>query len=272
MAMTMKISFVVLMLASVHERAQAQSFLFPGASVMFESGLSQTNTRGAAAVASNPANTVISKRLEAYADLTIVNVAYSYVRGDSDPAKIALSAPPVNFGVSYKAKPNFAFGIFSTPRPSLTATKIRAVPIDMGGTVLQVDIEQKSSTFITAMGAGFKTSKDLALGISIIETAEDSQIIVRDTGTTDDANALLGMEAIKQPLPKPTVAHRSLRVIRTIIFEKRVMLPEFFPLVESTDWDFLLYLENFGTKRGLRGNRVTHPVCQVRHQKRRSMI
>ena len=193
MAMTMKISFIVLMLASVHERAQAQSFLFPGASVMFESGLSQTNTRGAAAVASNPANTVISKRLEAYADLTIVNVAYSYVRGDSDPAKIALSAPPVNFGVSYKAKPNFAFGIFSTPRPSLTATKIRAVPIDMGGTVLQFDIEQKSSTFITAMGAGFKTSKDLALGISIIETAEDSQIIVRDTGTTDDANALLGM-------------------------------------------------------------------------------
>ncbi len=171
----------------------AQSFLFPGASVTFESGLSQTNTKGAAAVASNPANTVISKRLEGYGDLTIVNVNYTYAREDSDPAKIAISAPPVNFGVSYKPKPNFAFGLFFTPRPSTKATIIKSVPFDMSGTILNFDVEQKSTTFITAIGAGFKISKDLSLGVSLIETAEDAQIIVRDAGTTDDANALLGM-------------------------------------------------------------------------------
>jgi hypothetical protein len=171
----------------------AQSFLFPGAAVTFESGLSQTNTRGAAAMASNPANAVISRRLEAYGDMTIVNINYAYTREDSDPAKISLSAPPVNFGVSYKPKPNFAFGLFFTPRPSMKAMTIKSVPFDMSGTVINFDVEQKSTTFITAIGAGFKTSKDLSLGIALIETAEDSQIIVRDAGTVDDESALLGM-------------------------------------------------------------------------------
>jgi hypothetical protein len=174
-------------------RVSAQSFLFPGASVIFESGLSQTNTRGAVAVASNPANTLVSRRLEGYADVTMVNVNYTYAREDADPAKISLTAPPVNFGVSYKPKPNFAFGLFFTPRPSFQAMTVKSVPFDMGGTVLDFDVEQKSTTFITAMGAGFKISKDLSLGVSLIETAEDAQIIVREAGTTDDASALLGM-------------------------------------------------------------------------------
>lgn len=177
----------------VSEAACAQSFLFPGASATFESGLSQTNTRGSAALPSNPANVLLTKRIEAYADMTIVNFSYTYQMPDYAPAKIALTAPPVNFGGTFKPKSNVAFGLFFTPRPGLDALKIKSIPLDMDSTILPVDIEQKSSTFLTAIGAGFKVNKRTAVGLSLLENAEDSQIIVRREGTTSDEDALVGM-------------------------------------------------------------------------------
>lgn len=174
-------------------RAAGQSFLFPGASTTFESGLSQTNTRGAAALASNPANALLTKRMEAYADMTLVNFSYTYQMPDYAPAKIALTAPPVNFGGTFKPRSNLAFGYFITPRPGLDVLKIKNVPFDMDGTVLPVDLEQKASTFITALGAGFKVNKRTAVGLSLLENAEDSQIVVRRQGTTSDEDALVGM-------------------------------------------------------------------------------
>lgn len=172
---------------------QAQSFLFPGASATFESGLSQTNTRGAAALASNPANALLTKRIEAYADMTIVNFSYSYQMPGYAPAKIALTVPPVNFGAAFKPKSNIALGFFFTPRPGMDVLKIKNVPFDMDSTVLPVDLEQKGSTFLTALGAGLKINKRTAVGLSLLENAEDSQIIVRQQGTTSDEDALVGM-------------------------------------------------------------------------------
>lgn len=162
-------------------------------STAFESGLSQTNTRGATALASNPANAILTKRIEAYADMTIVNFSYSYQMPGYAPAKIALTAPPVNFGGTYKPRSNVAFGYFFTPRPGLEALKIKSVPFDMDSTVLPVDLEQKGSTFITALGASIKVNKRTAVGVSILETVEDSQIVVRREGTTSDEDALVGM-------------------------------------------------------------------------------
>lgn len=171
----------------------AQSFLFPGASTSFESGLSQTNTRGSVALASNPANALLTKRIEAYADLTIVNFSYTYQMPGRAPAKIALTAPPINFGATFKPKSNIAFGFFFTPRPGMDALKIKGIPFDMDQIVLPVDIEQKSSTFFTALGGGVKVNKSTSLGLAFLENAEDSQIIVRREGTTSDEDALVGM-------------------------------------------------------------------------------
>jgi hypothetical protein len=174
--------------------ARAQSFLFPGASTTYESGLSQTNSRGAVAVANNPANTLITKKYEAYADMTILNVNYTYTRPDYAPAKIALTAPPVNFGFSLKPSSKFALGLFFTPRPGGSqAQKIQNVPMSTGADVLMLDLELRSTSFITAIGAGFKVNKALALGLSIIESAEDTQVIARQSGTTDDDGVLAGM-------------------------------------------------------------------------------
>ena len=174
--------------------AHAQSFIFPGASSTYESGLSQTNTHGAAAVANNPANTLLTKKYEAYADMTILNVNYTYTRPDHAPAKIAITAPPVNFGFSLKPSSKFALGLFFTPRPGGSqAQKIQNVPVSTGADVLMLDLELRSTSFITAMGAGFKVNKSLALGLSVIETAEDTQVIARQSGTTDDAGVLAGM-------------------------------------------------------------------------------
>jgi hypothetical protein len=174
-------------------RVYGQSFLFPGASSSFESGLSQTNTRGAAAVATNPANTIITKKIEAYGDISLLSVSYTYQRPNFAPAKIATTAPPVDFGASYKLRSNLAIGIFMTPRPALSSQKIKSVPFLIGGDVLPVDVEQKSASFFTGIGGAYKINKATSLGLSILETAEDSQIIVRQEGTTDDANALVGM-------------------------------------------------------------------------------
>jgi hypothetical protein len=184
---------ITLVFVLYSEPSLAQSFLFPGASTTFESGLSQTNTRGAAAVASNPANTLLTKRIESYADMTIVNFSYSYQRAGYSPAKIALTAPPVNFGASFKPKSNVAFGFFFTPRPGLDAMKIKSVPFSMDTTVFPVDIEQKSTNFFTALGGAIKVNKYTAVGLSILEAAEDSQLIVRQEGTTSDDDALVGM-------------------------------------------------------------------------------
>ena len=180
-------------MAMNHEALYAQSFLFPGSQSSFESGLSQTNTHGAPAVATNPANTVITKRIEAYGDVSILNVSYSYLRAPYAPAVISVTAPPVNFGAAYKPKSNIAFGIFVTPRPSFSSQKIKSVPSTIGGEVIIVDIDQKASSFMTAIGVGYKLNKNTSIGLSFIETAEDAQIIVRQQGTTDDANALVGM-------------------------------------------------------------------------------
>jgi len=158
-----KIILIVIFFSAWAEFAFAQSFLFPGASTAFESGLSQTNTRGAAALASNPANALLTKRIESYADMTIVNFSYTYQMPDYAPAKIAMTAPPVNFGGTFKPKSNIAFGYFFTPRPGLDVLKIKNVPFDMDGTVLPVDLEQKGSTFLTALGAALKSINVLPL-------------------------------------------------------------------------------------------------------------
>ena len=188
-----EILLVVVFLLCDHV-ARAQSFIFPGSSSTFESGLSQTNTRGAAAVANNPANTLITKKYEAYADMILLNVNYTYTRPTYAPAKIALTAPPVNFGFSLKPNSKFALGLFFTPRPGGSqAQKIQNVPMSSGPDVLMLDIELRSTTYISAIGAGFKVNNGLALGLSVIETAEDTQLIARQSGTTDDAGVLAGM-------------------------------------------------------------------------------
>lgn len=177
---------------TLNSSATAQSFLFPGAPVTFESGLSQTNTRGPVAIPNNPANTVITKRFELYGDMTIINVDYKYTRDGYDPVGIKLTAPPINFGVSFKPNPKIALGAFMTPRPSSKPQVVKNVPQDLGGEVSLVDVYATQGSFITAFGLGFKVNNNTALGISAIETAEDTQIIVRNAGTTDDKDALLG--------------------------------------------------------------------------------
>ena len=181
---------LALLTSTSNQTSYAHSFLFPGAQTSFESGLSQTNTHGAVAVATNPANTIITKRVEAYGDLSLLSVSYTYLRPTYAPAVISLMAPPVNIGASFKPKTNFAIGIFITPRPSFSSRKIKSVPYNIGGEVLLVDVDQKSSTFVTAIGAGIKVDKNTSIGFSILETAEDSQVIVRQEGTTDDKSAL----------------------------------------------------------------------------------
>lgn len=179
-------------LFSQSSMAAEMPFLFPGSSVTFESGLSQTNTRGPVAIPNNPANTVITKGIELYGDVTILNVDYKYSREGYEPVGIKLTAPPVNFGVSFKPNPKFALGVFMTPRPSAKAQVIKDVPQDLGGEIALVDVYASESSFITAFGLGVKVNNNTAIGLSAIETAEDSQVIVRNAGTTDDKNALLG--------------------------------------------------------------------------------
>lgn len=189
-------SALAVALSGISSAALGQAFLFPGASPTFESGLSQTNTRGAVAAANNPANIIITKWLEFYGDLSLVNFDYTYTRSGYDPVGIKATAPPVNFGVSFKPNSKIAIGVFMTPRPAVAPQLIKNLPQDLGGEVTVVDIEARQGSFITAFGMGFKINNKLALGVSGVETAEDSQIIVREAGTTDDKGALLGMRYI----------------------------------------------------------------------------
>jgi hypothetical protein len=174
-------------------RAWAQSFLFYGSPSTFESGLSQTNTFGATGVVNNPANILVSKRYQAYGDLSILNVTYSYTRPGSKPTTLTTTAPPVNMGGSWKPVSKLALGLFITPRPALSPQKISGLPFDQDGGVLKVDIENKQSSILTGIGFGLRLAPILYLGASVIETAEDSQIIVRKAGTTSDADAIAGL-------------------------------------------------------------------------------
>jgi hypothetical protein len=197
--------------------AEGQSFLFPGASVTFESGLSQTNTRGPVAIMNNPANTVITRKFEVYGDLTLVNVDYKYTRDGYDPVGIKLTAPPINLGFSFKPNPRIAFGAFITPRPAAKAQVVKNVPQDLGGEITLVDVYATQGAFISGFGLGFKINDNTSIGLSAIETAEDTQLIVRNAGTTDDKDALLGMRFIGSffqvvggvrhiPMPRLTLA------------------------------------------------------------------
>ena len=201
----------------ISSTGSAQSFLFPGASVSYESGLSQTNTRGPVAVMNNPANTVITKRIELYGDMTILNVDYKYTRPGYDPVGIKITAPPVNFGVSFKPNPKIALGAFVTPRPGVKPQVVKNIPQDLGGEITLVDVYATQGSFITGFGLGFKVNNNTAVGISAIETAEDTQIVVRNAGTTEDKDALLGARFIGSfyqviagfryiPMPRLTLA------------------------------------------------------------------
>jgi hypothetical protein len=173
----------------------AQAVIYPGVDASFDSGATQVNTRGATSVLYNPANIFLSRRLESYADMTILHVQYSYTKPGYDPVAINITAPPVNFGFSWKPRPVFALGGFFIPRPGGDkGTELKNLPLDTGpGTVMLVDATATSTTFITGVGGAFMPAKNLMVGLSVIQTAEDSQFIAREAGTSDDAHVLAAM-------------------------------------------------------------------------------
>jgi hypothetical protein len=186
----------------IEKRLWAQSFLYPGITPTTSAGMSQTGTQGAEATFWNPANILDEgpdedevkqapapelknnqkikmkrpkkqKHFRPYGDVSLMTVNYSYTRAGFDSTRINVTAPPVNFGLTWQPQPKWALGFLLTPRPSLQAQQIENLPYEQSGKILLVNAEQKSSVIISAIGGSFKASPKATLGFSLIETAED---------------------------------------------------------------------------------------------------
>ncbi len=181
--------------------ASAQAYLFPGVQATTEAGLSQTNTRGATAVLTNPANIgvtplprtkntqkskTLTNGIEAYADISLLTLTYSYTRPGADPTSLSVFAPPITLGASWRPIPQFAIGLEIIPRPALSAQVFNNLPLEQEGNVLIVNGASRQSSFVTGVGASIKGSKFVSFGLSIIETAEDNSFSASDVASSLD--------------------------------------------------------------------------------------
>lgn len=182
-------------------RVFAQSFLFPGVEPTTEAGLSQTNTRGATAVMTNPANIggiplprrkqkqkgkLLTRGFEVYADVSMVSVNYSYTRSGYDPAVISTTVPPVVLGASWRPMPQFALGIEFVPRPALSPQLIKNLTSEQNGDIAVVDATVKQGSVLTGFGISGKVSPFVTLGLSLMETAEDNSFVAIETTSSSD--------------------------------------------------------------------------------------
>lgn len=181
--------------------AYAQAFIFPGIEPTTEAGLSQTNTRGATAVMTNPANIDIiplptfkkgkknkfaTRGIEAYADISILTVNYTYTRPGYDPSVVNVTAPPITLGASWRPMPQFALGLEVIPRPALSPQVVKSVTQEQPGDVSTVTATNKQGSIITGLGAAAKVSKFVSLGVTIMETAEDNSLTAVEADATTD--------------------------------------------------------------------------------------
>lgn len=181
--------------------AFAQSYIFPGVQSATEAGLSQTNTRGATAVMTNPANIGVAplprtkgdqkgKKLtngvEAYGDISLLALTYSYTRPGYDPTSISVVAPPVTLGASWRPIPPFALGLEIIPRPALAQQVFTNLPLEQDGDIVTVDGISKQGTFLTGVGASIKGSRFVSFGISVLETAENNEFSASDVASSND--------------------------------------------------------------------------------------
>ncbi len=188
-------------------QAFSQPFIYPGIQTSIESGLSQTNTRGAAAALSNPANIVImqgsrsetkskSSRagVEVYGDFSLMNVDYIYERSGYDPVRVSLTATPISVGMAWRPSSKFAVGLLFVPRPaSGEGNTIENVPIQQGREIMLVNVSSTAGTAITAAGLSFKPSGNLTLGIGFIETAETNTTAAKPVEDAETDPPLLQM-------------------------------------------------------------------------------
>lgn len=167
---------------------QAVPFIYPGIQTSVEAGFSQTNTRGASSVLYNPANIIVTqvakkakktkKRsssslmgVEVYGDFSILIVDYQYTKPNSDPAKVAMTAPPVSMGASWRPNQKFALGLMFIPRPG-SERKIDNLTTESGGQPIKVNAIQNGGSAIFGLGAAVQFNPRFTLGIGINETAE----------------------------------------------------------------------------------------------------
>ena len=152
----------------------AQAFLYPGVEPSTEAGLSQTNTRGAVAAMYNPANVIVSKFIEPYADISLLNMTYTYTRSGYDPTVVKVTAPPIAFGLSARPMPKFAVGLLVVPRPALSAQQVNNIPFDQDGQVTVMNADSKQSSILTGLAFSIKPNSQIAFGLGLVEVAEDS--------------------------------------------------------------------------------------------------
>ena len=186
----------------------AQSFIFPGIQQTVESGLSQTNTSGATGILSNPANilrvdhdlqahkapqeqkakksqkinkydkrAIETRGIEAYGDLSLLNINYSYSRSGYNATQISQTAPPITLGMVWRPRSEFAVGLLLIPRPDLgSGIDVKNLAQEQPGEVVVVNANLKSASMTTGLGISAELTPKISAGISVVEYAEQNSI------------------------------------------------------------------------------------------------
>jgi hypothetical protein len=198
---------LVLMVCTISTGAEGYSFLYTGIPTITEAGLSQTNSIGTNSILWNPANLTLipaggkgpenqSKKkkhekplsgIELYGDISLLSLQYTYARSGYEPVRIAMTAPPVTFGASWRPQPKLAFGAIFQPVPpsKKKGLTVEKVPANISGEVLIIDMYglPGGGSVVSGFGIGINPNSRFSIGLSVIESASTTQTEVRIHGS-----------------------------------------------------------------------------------------
>jgi hypothetical protein len=181
----------VAIVAATHaSRAVAfdHEFLPLGASAKFQAGAGAVTARGAPAVLYNPANLSRDPKSEAYAELSVMSLRYTYEYPGQRSTGVTLVTPVPLLGASFRLSPQWSLGVVALVAPSGgPAQSAKGVPSrHFGEEPVLLDLAiggGRSPSSLLGFGLAYRPWAPLALGISVSRTHVFSDLEVADHGT-----------------------------------------------------------------------------------------
>jgi hypothetical protein len=167
--------------------ALASDIIFPGIQAKASAGAGQTVSRGATALFFNPANLLLSERIQPEADLSAANIAYAYQNSETetfDSAVLNIKTPMVSAGIAWRPRPDLAFGIAAVPFGTGSAQIDYGVPIELSPGIFQaLDVAKKQVLGRVASGVAWQLFDNVEAGAGVIYSSERTSISTKNAGT-----------------------------------------------------------------------------------------
>lgn len=199
--MNLRMKFLAALGLGLSANSQAADiFEYQGAYLRAYGGAAVVMGRGGESVLQNPANLWASSRSDIYADLGLLSLSYKITTPDTNtkPGAISLPVLPLpSLGGSFKWG-KLAFGAMLLPTGIGSTNKVEDFPIQVGGAYQTVDIEAAQRGFKLGVGAAYRATTNLSLGLSAVYDTffSDSKIKLTET----DAIATRSKAAFIRPI------------------------------------------------------------------------